>query len=583
MKKLLVAAAISAACASGVVNAAATITATLAPSTPTVNLFGFASMVATVVNSGTDSAEIRVNVDATTANEWHGINGGINIQSQGCTHLGGAHVSCLRQIGPGQSITVSGEYTNTVVGTVPATCAVQFSNTAPPGSTINDAGCASAFTVVSPATSAVGVRMRPLAGVINTNPLTAPIGLEIDIDNGGQQPASAFTLTGGVPAIPPSDPTATDFQITSISAPGGYTCSHTSTSYTCNVPALAPGGSGMVNVGVSTNLPYFAPVVSGIPSNTVQSFFRCSVTGGGLGGAGSVLDAENCTEQFIVVMPATNFSKSVDAPTAAIGDIRTFTIQANRPSAVGTATTALTIIDDLPAGLEYVSASGTGFTCTHTAPRTTCINPTPDAAPAIFAYTVQVQARVVQAGVFTPLCHGDWAYPLGYGNINALPVGSYQLCRATVRGLAPVLGVTKTHTPATFTVNQPQGQIAISVSNTGTTAATPTITVVDYLPAGVQFVSSPTAGWACAADAQQVVTCTNPSLTLGVNVSTILRLDVLVTPAAAGQSSLLNVVGVGNPQLPMPTDCRANTAQAQCGQDNIPVTLPVSLQSFTIE
>ena len=49
-----------------------------------------------------------------------------------------------------------------------------------------------------------------------------------------------------------------------------------------------------------------------------------------------------------------------------------------------------------------------------------------------------------------------------------------------------------------------------------------------------------------------------------------------------GGGSLLNIAGVGVPEYPMP-NCEANPDQAQCTRDIIPLTLPVSLQSFSID
>ncbi|MBN8477365.1 MAG: DUF11 domain-containing protein [Burkholderiales bacterium] len=576
MKKLLFC--LLAFASAGAAQAAPNITATISPATPSVNQYGSVSYVVTLTNSGDATANLRLQINGPAGNEWHGINGGINIQTGGCSHLGTMNVLCPVSVPAGQSVQRTAEYNLNTLGSVTATCGVSWQGSPPAGGTIDVSGCTTTHPVVLSTSPFLGVRARTAAGVSNTGPITVPRRLRIDIGNGSTAPAASSTISGSLPTIPPSDAPATGFRITGFASTSpGWNCSFTDSSYTCSVPGLAPSVNEFAEFDIDTSIPYYAPVLSGIPTNTVNSYWTCAAS------SSSTVDQSSCTEQYITVMPSTGFSHSFDQPTASIGQARTLRAQINKPANGPTtpAVTPVVFIQDLPVGLDWVSSAGDGFACTYDtgARRVTCTSSTLD--PAADFYFVDTVVTVAAAGTFTSLCHGDFGYPYGYGDIDALPIGSYSLCRATVTGIgAPLLTIEKSHQPPVFSINQPTGEIHIVVRNTGTAAANGPLTIVDVLPPGLTYVSS--GGPMTCSAVDQLVTCTTP-FGLAAPFGTIsITLNVLVTADDIGGGSLLNVAGVGVPEYPMP-NCEANPDQAQCTRDIIPLTLPVSLQSFSID
>lgn len=566
---------------SAAANAAPIVTATIAPVTPTVNQFGSTSYVVTVTNTGDTAANnVQLNITGPTgsgSNEWHGINGGIMIQN-GCSHISGMTVGCGISIPPGGSLVRTAEYNINTLGLVTASCALTWQITPPGGGTLNDSGCTTTQTVVLSPTPYLGVRARTSAGYPNLGVITVPKRLRVDVGNGSTVASAPSSFSGSLPAIPPSDTTATGFRIAGVAtATPGWSCSTTDSSYSCSVPALGPSAEGFAEFDIDTSVPYYAPVVSGVPTNQVKSYWTCSAS------SSSTVDDASCTEMYITIMPSTGFSHAFDLPTAQVGEQRTLRAQLNKPGNGPTspAVTPVVFVQDLPVGLDWVSSTGVGFACTYAAPtrRVTCSSSTLD--PAESFYYIDTVVTVSAPGTHTSLCHGDYAYPYGYDDINALAIGSYPLCRATVTGIgAPALSIEKTHEPGVFSINQPQGLINIVVRNTGTAAANGPLTIVDVLPPGLTYVSS--GGAVTCSAAGQVVTCTTPFGLTAPTGTLSFGLNVLVTATDVGGGSLLNIAGVGNPEYPMP-DCVANPDQVQCTRDIIPLTLPVSLQSFSID
>jgi uncharacterized repeat protein (TIGR01451 family) len=91
----------------------------------------------------------------------------------------------------------------------------------------------------------------------------------------------------------------------------------------------------------------------------------------------------------------------------------------------------------------------------------------------------------------------------------------------------PDLTVSKSHT-GNFTQGQNGATYTITVTNSGGSSTTSSVTVTDTLPASLTYVPTTISGWSCSA-AGQVITCTSsnvvaagatfPALTLTVNVS----------------------------------------------------------------
>lgn len=206
--------------------------------------------------------------------------------------------------------------------------------------------------------------------------------------------------------------------------------------------------------------------------------------------------------------------------TARIGDTLTYTLLVRNDGPSPGRDVVIT--DTLPAGLDYVSASGAGWSCSRTSGVVSCALAGP-LAPGATAAPVSVVVGV------TPQ-----AYP-GVTNVATVtssttdPDPSDNQDSDTVELPALVdLQVHKTHI-GKLVVGQ-QGTYEIEVTNDGPTAAPGPITVTDALPDGLALVAVTGSGWACA-DASGTVTCVLES-GLAAGASSTIRVVVDVLPAA---------------------------------------------------
>jgi uncharacterized repeat protein (TIGR01451 family) len=251
-----------------------------------------------------------------------------------------------------------------------------------------------------------------------------------------------------------------------------------------------------------------------------------SVTGGGP----SVINTATVTGGGDSIVHSANDSTNINAPVLAItkthtadpfivGQTGTYTINVSN---TGTASTfgVVTVQDPLPSGLAATAAAGTGWSCSGTSPvtctRSDSLAPGNSYPP--ISVTVAVNAAV-PAGVATNTASvtggGDFAVHSASDvtNINA-----------------PVLAITKTHTPDPFIVGQ-TGTYTINVTNTGKASTFGTVTVQDNLLLGMTAISTTGTGWSCSALPAASLTCTRsdplpagtayPSLVLTVSVDAL--------------------------------------------------------------
>jgi large repetitive protein len=199
------------------------------------------------------------------------------------------------------------------------------------------------------------------------------------------------------------------------------------------------------------------------------------------------------------------------------------------------------VTDPLPAGLSYVAASGTGWTCAAVADVLTC-----DLAGTL-AVGDDAPAVTLTAAV------GAAAYPTVTNTAEVsstnpeLPDTATGSNVVTVTPLA-LLQLTKTHLDPLQVGSV--GQYRFAVTNTGSTLSPGPLALTDTLPAGLSYDSVTGAGWTCAATGA-TVNCTHPG-DLAVGDSSELVLAVHVLPAAydpaTGQiQNTATVTGGGSP------------------------------------
>jgi uncharacterized repeat protein (TIGR01451 family) len=167
-----------------------------------------------------------------------------------------------------------------------------------------------------------------------------------------------------------------------------------------------------------------------------------------------------------------------------VGAIGTYTLMVTN---LGTAeaTGTITVTDSLPAGLTFASASGPGWSFAPVGTAVTATHPGPLAVGDTLTFTLDVAAGPAALPSATNVAIAQTAGDLNSANDRATDVTG-------ILG-SPDLALVKRHL-GTLTVGT-NGQYEISVLNLGTAATTGTITVLDTLPSGLDFVSAAGTGW----------------------------------------------------------------------------------------
>jgi uncharacterized repeat protein (TIGR01451 family) len=308
--------------------------------------------------------------------------------------------------------------------------------------------------------------------------------------------------------------------LTFVSGTGpGWTCTAAGQTVTCtNAGPLAAGASTTIALTVA-----IAPALTAI-SNTAT----VATPGDTVPGNNTATVPPTPTTQ----VPDLALTKVANG-TFTIGQPATYTLTVTNVGA-GPTTGPITLIDQLPAGLTFVSATGTGWTCAATGQTVTCTHPGPLAPNASISITLTVLPSLAaapsvinSASVSTP---GD-PNPGNNGSGTTTPVGGTIDLALTKQG------------PDTLTAGG-SATYTLSVRNLGTLPTSGTITVTDSLPAGLTFQSGGSNGFSCAA-AGQIVTCTRtlPPLAPGATAT----IDVTVAVGSGVNATLRNAACVATP------------------------------------
>ena len=198
----------------------------------------------------------------------------------------------------------------------------------------------------------------------------------------------------------------------------------------------------------------------------------------------------------------------------------------------------IVVTDTLPAGLTYASATGSGWTCTASAQVVTCTHPAGLAAGEASSISMTV---TVGLGAFPSAT--NVAVVTGAGPDVDLTNNTSR----DVVGILPVfdLGITK----ELESVEGSEATWLISVDNAGPHPAPGPFTVLDELPAELEYVSSSGSGWTCV-ERSGTVTCTF-SGTIAAGGMSDLRIVTRVT-AAPGEE-VTNTASLG-PEVGGATD-----------------------------
>jgi uncharacterized repeat protein (TIGR01451 family) len=193
---------------------------------------------------------------------------------------------------------------------------------------------------------------------------------------------------------------------------------------------------------------------------------------------------------------------------------------------------SVSVLDTLPSGVTFVSASGAGWSCAHSASvSVTCTRPSLAAGATAPAITVVVTAPA-HAGTITNAAHVSATSPDTDPSNDAASVTTSVTASAD-------LSIAKTG-PATVVAGGSM-VYTLSVTNHGPSRAS-NVSVIDTLPPGVTLVSASGTGWSCAHSASASVTCTRPSLASGATAPAI----TVVVTAPAKASSITNSASVSS-------------------------------------
>ncbi len=191
----------------------------------------------------------------------------------------------------------------------------------------------------------------------------------------------------------------------------------------------------------------------------------------------------------------------------------------------------VTVTDTLPAGLTAKTVSGAGWSCV-VGPPVKCTRSDALASTAsypVIALTVNVASGAAASVVNT-------ATVAGGGETNTLNDTASD--PTTISPPPPDLTISKTHT-GNFQQGQSFASYTITVSNTGSSATSGTVSVTDTLPTGLTLTSMFGQGWSC-----NLTTCTRndalatassyPAITLNVRVAGDAPASVTNTAVVSG-------------------------------------------------
>lgn len=312
--------------------------------------------------------------------------------------------------------------------------------------------------------------------------------------------------------------------------------------------ALVSGGSSPINMTVVSNITgtilnkaYVSgggDITPNIPSNTVTTTIN-----------------EPAKPNLVI--------SKVGPSLGTVGVNFDYTLTVSNTGTTGTSGTT-TVTDNLPIQVAFVSGMGTGWTCSAAGQLVTCTSSTPIGVNASNGIVLTV-TPITATGAGNPAkntatVNGSDPTPITSNTvetvINPMPKPSMRIIKG-----APAL--------ATVGVNY---NYTLTISNTGNTATSGTITVTDNLAGNLQFISGTGSGWTCAA-AGQLVTCLS-SATIGAGSSSVVIIAVKPTDASSG-TTIKNtgyVLGGGDPSTtPIPSN-ETSTTINQAPKPNVVIT-----------
>lgn len=299
--------------------------------------------------------------------------------------------------------------------------------------------------------------------------------------------------------------------LTYVTAGGtGWTCDAVGQVVTCELAS---------DIDADTNAPTITVVATLDPSASGDIVNTAVVV------PGDTLDPDpsNNTDEVTDTVDTSADLAIVKSHTAevAFGDTFAFTLAVtnNGPSDAQN----VSVTDTLPAGLTYVSGTGTGWTCNAVGQAVTCDLTGPLAAEAATTITLNVTAGAAAVPSVTNTATVTTTTP------DPDPDNDTDDDTVDVAALVD-LAITKTHTGDA--VIGSELTFTLAVTNNGPTVDPGPVTVTDTLPTGLTYVTAVGSGWSCSAEGQDV-TCTRAT-GLGIAEESTISLITQIATTASG-------------------------------------------------
>ncbi|WP_092132150.1 DUF11 domain-containing protein [Polaromonas sp. YR568] len=452
--------------------------------------------------------------------------------------------------------------------------------------------------VATPTTAATG-GLGGTGATANASPGTAgaagsvtltPLFPTLNITKSAPTPAlrvgtnSTYTLTvttsGTTPAYTARVFDQLPTNMTYVSGVGtGWTCSSAAnaggTLVTCDFVGTIAASGGTASVQITAT-----------PTSVTSVTNRASVgTGGNAPPTASTCTAAN-TPSAGCAAPVTNVPtivtlglvKSAPSPALKVGTNSAYTLTVTNTGTV--ATTTARVVDQLPANMTFVSATGTGWTCSTSGNTLVTCDYTGSIAATNGTSVITITATPTSVASVTNYASTD---PRG-GTATPTPTTCTAANTPSAGCAAPVtntptiviLGLVKS-TPSPALQTGVNSAYTLTVTNTGTIATT-TARVLDQLPANLTYVSGTGTGWTCSTAASgggTLVTCNFAGTIAAGGGTSVLTITVAPTNTTTAITNYAAVDSDGGTAPPVPTTCTAaNTPTDGCAA---PVTSSVVL------
>ncbi|MEO6950740.1 MAG: Ig-like domain-containing protein [Polyangia bacterium] len=325
--------------------------------------------------------------------------------------------------------------------------------------------------------------------------LPADVSIALVSSAGTVQAGTSYSYTA---TVTNSGPDAAYDLITTLTLPSGVTggtitatgwsCVLVAQVLTCTQPVLLSGAVTTITIAAT------APSTAGTITASAQVSSRQDP---------NAMNNSASTD-VIVKLPEADLSLTFGAPTATASNetfTYTFAVVNNGPASAP----SLQIVDVLPAGITFVSATGGGFTCTGTS-TITCSHG---------ALLATASSSVTLTVTAPPLSSTTDSLNSGTVSLTSSGVVDSSSANDTASGTTTITPVDLSMTKAdlfdpvttggalsyTLTVQNPSNVIAHSVE------------VDDVLPVGTTFVSATGSGWTCGLDTPgTTIVCTRPTI-----------------------------------------------------------------------